>query len=406
MGHRWSLTGTLYAKADVAMKTKILMLALSSAAVMCCGPAALPVSAQLAAPPPMPAFQPLADQQLDQLLGPIALYPDPLLAQLLPAATLPTQIVLADRYLASGGDPGQLDLQPWDGSVKALARYPSVLQYLDDNLGWTTELGLAFLNQQEEVMQSIQRLRLSAMNYGNLRSTPQEQVVYDGGEVEILPAQPEVIYVPVYQPAYVYDQSGYPLSFGIACAFGPWLNCDFDWGGHRLFFWDHNHPRPVNWWHEPRDQRGVWLAHQGTVWRPEDHRGYAVHRDGDRGWGSPAPRAPRPNNLIINPSGSAANSRPPTTPGRAGDRPAGSFHLPSAPAPVIRPGSNGAFIGSDSSHDARTFSNRGQESLQTVTRPEPVHSEPAHSEPPASHSSPSFGGGGGSHGSSGSSGRR
>ena len=368
----------------------------------------------------MPAFQPLSDQQLDQLLGPIALYPDPLLAQILPAATLPTQIVLADRYLASGGDPSQIDAQPWDASVQAVARYPAVLQYLDDNLGWTTELGLAFVNQPQQVMQAVQRLRVSAMNFGNLQSTPQEQVVYQDGEVEILPTQPDVIYLPIYQPDYVYGQSGYPLTFGVACTFGPWLNCDFDWSGHRLFFWGRNHPRPANWWHERSNQRAAWLASQGTVWRPEDHHNIAATRQGDRGWGNAAlgspqpprpiaPRsiAPRPTDLGSRP---AANPRPVGNPGREGGREVGVVHAPSTPAPVVHVGSQGAFGGGESSRDARSFSNRGQESMQAVTRSEPArsepahsepahvapaHVEPAHSEPPASHSAPASGGGSG-----------
>src|ERR1700733_10691962 len=116
------------------------------------GSALLSVQAQLAVPPPNYAYQPLSDAQLDQLLGPIALYPDPLIAQILPASTLPTQIVLADRYVSDGGDPNQVDQQPWDASVQPLVRYPEVLKWLDDNLGWTTELGQAFLNQQQAVM--------------------------------------------------------------------------------------------------------------------------------------------------------------------------------------------------------------------------------------------------------------
>jgi hypothetical protein len=124
----------------------------------------------------MAAYQPMAAAQLDQLLGPIALYPDPLIAQILPGSTLPTQIVLADRYVSGGGDPNQIDQQPWDPSVQALARYPNVLKWMDDNLNWTTELGQAFLNQQQDVMDSIQRLRQSAYNLSNLQSTPQQQV--------------------------------------------------------------------------------------------------------------------------------------------------------------------------------------------------------------------------------------
>src|ERR1035438_3898202 len=137
--------------------------------------------AQMGVPPPMAVYQPLSAAQLDQLLGPIALYPDPLIAQILPASTLPTEIVLADRYVTSGGDPNQIDQQPWDSSVQALARYPSVLQWMDENLDWTTELGQAFLNQQQDVMDAIQRLRWSAYNLGNLQSTPQHQVIVDGG---------------------------------------------------------------------------------------------------------------------------------------------------------------------------------------------------------------------------------
>src|ERR1039457_5006903 len=148
---------------------------------------AISVRAQMAVPPPMSAYQPLADAQLDQLLGPIALYPDPLIAQILPASTLPTEIVLADRYVNSGGDPNQIDQQPWDPSVQALARYPNVLQWMDENLDWTTELGQAFLNQQPDVMDAIQRLRWSAYNLGNLQSPPQQQVIVDGGDIEIVP---------------------------------------------------------------------------------------------------------------------------------------------------------------------------------------------------------------------------
>jgi hypothetical protein len=93
---------------------------------------ALSVLAQMAVQPPMSAYQPLTAAQLDQLLGPIALYPDPLIAQILPASTLPTQIVLADRYVSGGGDPNQIRQQPWDASVQAMARYTNVLKWMDE----------------------------------------------------------------------------------------------------------------------------------------------------------------------------------------------------------------------------------------------------------------------------------
>ena len=246
------------------------------------------VRAQMAVPPPMAAYQPLGEQQLDQLLGPIALYPDPLIAQILPASTLPTQIVLADRYVSGGGDPNQIDRQPWDASVRALARYPNVLKWMDDNLNWTTELGQAFLNQQQDVMISIQRLRLLAYNIGNLQSTPQQQVINDGGYIEIVPADPQVIYVPVYQPDQVYYQTCYGppfITFGIGWPIGWWLNCDFDWGNFNIIVWGYDHPRPSNWWREPLRQRNK--SHT-TVWHRGNYPGaVAVNRGGDRGYGVP-----------------------------------------------------------------------------------------------------------------------
>ena len=105
---------------------------------------ASPVRAQAAASPPMPAYQPLPAAQLDQLLGPIALYPDPLIAEILPASTLPTQIVLADRYISGGGDPKQIEQQPWDASVQAVARYPSVLKWMDRQLELDDQAGTDF----------------------------------------------------------------------------------------------------------------------------------------------------------------------------------------------------------------------------------------------------------------------
>jgi hypothetical protein len=345
----------------------------------------------------MPAYQPLSYQQLDQLLGPIALYPDPLIAQILPASTLPTQIVLADRYVSGGGDPNQINQQPWDPSVQALARYPNVLQWMDQNLNWTAELGQAFLNQHQDVMDSIQRLRQSAYNVGNLQSTPQQQVMNDGGSIEIVPADPQVIYVPVYQPDQVYYQSAYGppfITFSIGFAIGPWLNCDFDWGHHNIIVWGHGHPRPPNWWHEPPRQRD--MGHT-AVWHPVNRPGAAVVNRGDRGWGAPV-HQPVVTTVSRSVSDSAAPRRTPAPAARS-EAPAPRPAMPVArPAPVpvqraepvSRPVSNGAFIGIQSSQDTRSYSNRGQQSMQTITHSAPI-SRPAPAMP--------SGGGGGGHGS-------
>jgi Protein of unknown function (DUF3300) len=349
--------------------------------------AAVSAQAQTGVPPPAPAFQPLADDQLDQLLSPIALYPDPLIAEILPASTFPTEIVLADRYISSGGDPGQIDQQPWNPSVQALARYPDVLKWMDQNLDWTTELGQAFLNQQQDVMNSIQRLRQSAYNLGNLQSTPQQQVIDDGGYIEIVPVNTQVIYVPVYQPAEVYYQSanGSPfITFSVGYAIGAWLNCDFDWVNHHVIVWQRDHPRPANWWHEPPRQRTIGDA---TVWRPDNHPAGVGAYGGDRGWGTPL------NQPIVTTVGRSVPEMPKKTP-----RPAAKPE-PQHPAPTVNVNpsqheSNGAFIGAQSSQNTRDYSNRGRQSLQTINHPAPPqHSAPAH--PPTQ---PSGGGGGHSSG--------
>ncbi|HWX23124.1 MAG TPA: DUF3300 domain-containing protein [Candidatus Binatia bacterium] len=269
------------------------------------------------APPPAPVAPMRSAAELDTMLAPIALYPDPLLAQLLPAATLPEQVVLADRYLRAGGDLNQVDAQPWDNSLKALARYPATLSMLDDNLAWTTELGQAFLNQPADVMDSVQRLRAQARAVGNLVSTPQQTVEVNDGNIEIVPATPEVIYVPVYQPEVVYVRpppapGRFYISFGAGLAVGAWLNHDCDWHEHEVIVWHHDHPRPSDWWYHPEDRRetprvvnnttvvnnvtvvnNTTIVNQNvTVWHPRT-RGAAASGS-DRGWGQQNVRANTP----------------------------------------------------------------------------------------------------------------
>src|SRR5580698_3767674 len=140
------------------------------------------VRAQDPVPPPGPTGPLMSPEQLDQLVGPIALYPDPLIAEILPAATFPSEIVLADRYIGDGGDLNQIAAQGWDPSVQALGHYANILKWMDDNIAWTTQLGQAFQSQQPDVMNAIQELRAKAQNLGNLPSTPQETVVADDGE--------------------------------------------------------------------------------------------------------------------------------------------------------------------------------------------------------------------------------
>src|SRR5271156_5868764 len=173
-------------------------------------------------------YSQLSGEQLHQLVAPIALYPDALVAQILAAAAYPTQIVEAHRFLQQNPDlKGQalgdaVDQQDWDPSVKALCQFPSVVANMDRDLSWTQELGDANYNQSADVMAAIQLLRHKAYDAGNLRTTPQERVSEQGPDVDIQPADPDVVYVPTYNPAYVY---GYPV--GLWPGFYPWWGVGF-----------------------------------------------------------------------------------------------------------------------------------------------------------------------------------
>ncbi|HND61999.1 MAG TPA: DUF3300 domain-containing protein, partial [Opitutaceae bacterium] len=234
------------------------------------------------------AEAPLSAQQLDQLLGPIALYPDALVAVLLPASTFPADVVLAARYLDAKGDPTKVDDQPWDDSVKSLARFPEVVQWMDENLHWTKQVGEAFIRQPADVMTAIQRLRAVARATGSLVTTPEQQVVVDGDTIEILPVQPDVIYVPRYDPTivyvshppgYIYPYGPY-ITFGAGFSMGFWLAYDFDWYNRVIWVGGRSHD-----WREHRDWRRSLPSH--PVARPPDPNW--------RAWKPPANRPPPPD---------------------------------------------------------------------------------------------------------------
>jgi Protein of unknown function (DUF3300) len=165
-----------------------------------------------------PRAEPLSAVQLEQLVAPAALYPDALLAQVLAASTYPQQVVGADRWRQAQGSASAneiawaADAQPWDPSVKALTAFPQVLSQMDRNLPWTTDLGNAYYNQPQGVLRAVQMMRQRAQAAGNLESTPQQALMYDGGYIELAPANPQLVYVPTYNPWTVYGQpvSPYP----------------------------------------------------------------------------------------------------------------------------------------------------------------------------------------------------
>jgi hypothetical protein len=162
--------------------------------------------------------KPFKVEELDQMLAPIALYPDELLTQVLMASTYPLEVVQAARWrkdaanakLSGDALTKALESQDWDPSVKALTQFPDVLQTMSDKLDWTQKLGDAFLAQQADVMDRIQFLRRKADEAGTLKSNQQQKVVKETKYIIIEPASPQTVYVPVYQPAVVYGTWWYP----------------------------------------------------------------------------------------------------------------------------------------------------------------------------------------------------
>jgi len=155
-------------------------------------------------------------EELDQMLAPIALYPDSLLSQILMASTYPLEVVQADRWVEQNknlkGDAlaKALEAQPWDPSVKSLVNFPQVLLMMNDKLDWTQKLGDAFLARQKDVMATVQKLRAKAEKEGNLKSTKEQTVKVEKEYIIIESANPQVIYVPTYNPVVVYGTWWYP----------------------------------------------------------------------------------------------------------------------------------------------------------------------------------------------------
>ena len=254
-----------------------------------------------AAAPSAQAALAYSQAQLDQLLAPIALYPDALAAQILAASTYPLEVIEAYRWQQESGHANlkgdQLDAalqdEDWDPSVKSLIPFPQVLRMMNDRLDWMQQLGDAFLSQPGDVMDSIQRLRRAAEKAGTLKSSPQQTVTTQDQDIVIAPANPDSVYVPVYDPTVVYGVWPYPAyppyywwppDFVYGPAFWPgwwwwwpavavgyygyywgWGHCD--WHHHRIYVdhrrYDHihgPHPYPISgdtWQHDPYHRRGV-----------------------------------------------------------------------------------------------------------------------------------------------------
>ena len=219
------------------------------------------VAAQNQEPATAPASSAPSPQEYQQLVAPIALYPDALVGQVLAGSTYPTQIVEADRWVKEHsnlkGDQlaAEVDKQQWDPSVKALSQFPTVLDKMSQNLSWTSSLGDAYYNDPQGVMTAIQVLRADASKAGTLQSTQEQTVTTQGQTITIEPANPEVVYVPEYSPAvYGTPIESYPgysgwgvaaasaISFGVGTAIGAaaggwgWGHWGMNWGGNSVTF--------------------------------------------------------------------------------------------------------------------------------------------------------------------------
>ncbi|HEX2099597.1 MAG TPA: DUF3300 domain-containing protein [Candidatus Synoicihabitans sp.] len=260
-----------------------------------------------------------SEAELDQLLGPIALYPDALIALILPAATSPSDIVLLARQLATSSNLSAIEQEDWDDSVKALARYPEVVKWMDENLSWTRRVGEAFEEQPADVLNAVQRLRTKARAAGTLNDTPQQQVVVEEEEIRILPARPDVIYVPRYDPVVVYVERPYTytstfITFGIGYPVGHWLAYDCDWRRRSICYVPP--PVRVRHWHESRDWRyryrhdggrdfdrkrwQVWNPHSSRRWDRDDRS--RRRDDFDRSRRNHPPIATAPD-VVVHPGG-------------------------------------------------------------------------------------------------------
>jgi hypothetical protein len=268
----------------------------------------------------------LKQEELEQLLAPIALYPDDVLAPILMASTYPLEVVQAERWVKQNkslkGDAmkAALEKQTWDNSVKSLVAFPDVLTMMSEKLDWTQKLGDAFLAQEKDVMDTVQKLRRKASDAGNLKSSSELTVKKEADVIVIEPANPQVIYVPSYNPTVVYGAWPYPayppypvyayppgaalFTFTMGVAIGAawyhgWGNCN--WGGGSVNINNNvniNRParpdqRPAGggerWQHNPEHRQGVAYRDQGTRDKYSPTNRAAVDsRQANRGYDKPS----------------------------------------------------------------------------------------------------------------------
>jgi hypothetical protein len=357
---------------------------------------------------PQPLAQPLTAEQLEQMLAPIALYPDALVAQVLAAATYPAQVVGADHWLAAQGyaSPEQIaagaDAQPWDPSVKALTAFPQVLAQMDRSLQWTTDLGNAYYNQPQDVLETVQVLRQRAQAAGTLQDTPQEAVSYNQGYIQLAPVDPQVVYVPAYDPWGVYGQpvtpyrgfsllgslaslaGSSPVKFGMGIAMSAFSHTPFGWATWALnwltqsvLFHQSNYnsnSTTVAHWALPAaglPQRAAMLPQAGAYGQPQASYGLpatefsrqAFARQPVRNLENHAENRPYAANRPVESPSRNYPARPdnygrPAT--QAYNHPQAPVTMPARPQPYARPGYASGFYGGSPQSYARPYASPRQ----------------------------------------------
>jgi Protein of unknown function (DUF3300) len=375
-----------------------------------------------------PAVARLSADQLDSLVAPIALYPDPLLAQTLAASTYPLEIIQLQQWMARHPDlkgealAAAVEKENWDPAVQGLAGLPDVVKRLGEDIKWTTDLGNAFLAQQSDVMDAVQRMRRKASGTGNLKTTEQQtvttQVVQTREVIVIQQANPQVIYVPAYNPVVVYGPPVYPYppiyypppgyyAAGVAIGFGVGVAMGAFWGGgwgygprwgygsvhinvNNRYVSHYNRYNSYNryggnWNHNPAHRGGAPYADRNTANRyGGTARGdsVATRQAGRQNSGAsartqPATGANRSGSAGATRSGNATANRarpsPGTSspganrgaPGGGGSDRVGNRSIPNSPSHSNRSGNafSGASSSRPSSSAARSSSQRGSSSV-------------------------------------------
>jgi len=323
--------------------------------------------------PPGAPYMQQTPEQLEQLVAPIALYPDSLVAQILAASTFPEQVVDADRWVQSHLDlrsdtlAQAVDQQPWDPSVKALTAFPSVLGNMDKNLSWTSSLGDAYYNQEQDVMDAVQVMRQRAQEAGNLLTTEQQTVSTQDSNIVIEAASPEIVYVPAYDPWVIYGDpivawpGWYPypgiwyggpyLSFGVG--FGIGYYGGYGWGWHH---WGSDwHHRVVIHDHDRYYSRSNTFYDRNNYYRGGDARGGGNRsRGADRARSNEESRPPSEN---ARERGGESNR--PAIPFEGNNNAARGYAEPRGQSGVR----SGAFSNYDHGGQERSFSSRGSASF-------------------------------------------